>query len=74
MLPKKDRLLYSRDLYSRGRFKGEFHEMDRKVLFDGLQNLKGYFTCALMVHGNLKWLNVYSGNPYRNTPVIFSTV
>jgi hypothetical protein len=46
--------------------------MDRKVLFDGLQNLKGYFTCALMVHGNLKWLNVYSsGNPYRNTPVIF---
>jgi hypothetical protein len=60
--------------------------MDLTVLFVGLQNLDRYFTCALMARGNLKWpsvviircksfscmkISVYSGNPHRNTPVIF---
>jgi hypothetical protein len=88
MLPNKDTLLYFLDLYSRGRFKGEFHETDWIVLFDGLQNSNRYFTSASVVNGNLKWPTVvtircklfcfmkitYSGNPSRNTPVIFSTV
>ncbi len=53
-LPKEDTLLYFRDLYSRGRFKGEFQEIDWIVLSDVLQNLNRYFTCSLMVNGNFK--------------------